>query len=533
MSSCTNSEGSTSCAPSQSAGQTSQQKIHALTQLLRGEGLRGLPDARAFRVHVIGLYGSGIWPLMGLFARLFPRLFPGKKLVVQGSDLQERPRGKGSPPWLDAVWNYHSAAFLEAQRAPDLQFVLYTGAAGCHHPERMMAHELGVLSVHRGQMLAALSCFYDSSYFVTGSSGKTSTAALTSHLLTASGRDHELVLGGALMPQEDKLEASLPKAGTCASAAALVAEADESDGSHTLYAPECGVITNLCDDHLDFHSSQESLRVSMEAFARRVRRRLVVSCDDPILWERMRALRGQLSCELVSVGTSAQADYRITQMECRPQGCFFSLTVQGRSYATHIPTPLKQQAYNAAMALAAVAAADMPLAHLSAALPSYRGVRRRLEVLHEDVGLTVIDDYAHNAHKLRAAVAGVRESYRHAFLDVWFEPHKESRVMGSAAEFSRAFKGADRVVVAPLYEPVMVGMAPVKKQALPSYHPTAYAQQIKKGSGAPVVVLPSWQEMGKLIPAKEDYGPRGYVMLVCGAGISSRAVHAYFCHGLS
>jgi UDP-N-acetylmuramate--alanine ligase len=87
---------------------------------------------------------------------------------------------------------------------------------------------------------------------------------------------------------------------------------------------------------------------------------------------------------------------------------------------------------------------------VAAALESFPGAHRRLELLGAFQGATVYDDYAHHPTKVRATIDAARE-LRHRRLIVVFQPHRYSRLAALMHDFSRAFDGADKVLVLDVY----------------------------------------------------------------------------------
>jgi UDP-N-acetylmuramate--alanine ligase len=67
--------------------------------------------------------------------------------------------------------------------------------------------------------------------------------------------------------------------------------------------------------------------------------------------------------------------------------------------------PGKHNVANALGAIAACRALDVPLADMVAPLGSFQGVGRRFQTVGKARGVTVVDDFAHNADKITAALA--------------------------------------------------------------------------------------------------------------------------------
>ena len=106
---------------------------------------------------------------------------------------------------------------------------------------------------------------------VTGTHGKTTTTSMITTVLRETGADPGYVIGGVLAAT-----------GTGAADGAgpdFVAEADESDGSFLMLAPDVAVVTNVEADHLDNYGTAAAYRASFRAFvgadlARRAARHL-------------------------------------------------------------------------------------------------------------------------------------------------------------------------------------------------------------------------------------------------------------------
>ena len=94
----------------------------------------------------------------------------------------------------------------------------------------------------------------------------------------------------------------------------FVAEADESDGSFLVYAPEVSIITNVEPDHLDHYGTAEAVEAAFDAFADRVRARRAAGR----LRRRPRGVAGRApsgrarrqEVRVLTYGTSRGADVR-------------------------------------------------------------------------------------------------------------------------------------------------------------------------------------------------------------------------------
>jgi UDP-N-acetylmuramate--alanine ligase len=115
-------------------------------------------------------------------------------------------------------------------------------------------------------------------------------------------------------------------------------------------------------------------------------------------------------------------------------------------------------------ALAALAAAHwhgIPPQRAAAMLRDFHGAGRRFELMGEEAGITVIDDYAHHPTEIAATLAAARMRYMSRRLWAVFQPHTYSRTRALLTEFADSFEDADEVVVLDIYparEKIDLGM---------------------------------------------------------------------------
>src|SRR5439155_321029 len=103
---------------------------------------------------------------------------------------------------------------------------------------------------------------------------------------------------------------------------------------------------------------------------------------------------------------------------------------------------------NGAAALAALELAGESRAEAERALREFRGVGRRFELVGEERGVAVYDDYAHHPTELAATIAAARE--RGERVHVLFQPHLPSRTRHLAHDVGVALAEADCACVTEL-----------------------------------------------------------------------------------
>src|SRR5262249_21596778 len=189
---------------------------------------------------------------------------------------------------------------------------------------------------------------------VAGTHGKTTTTSMVTTVLRRCGADPAYVIGGIL--------AETGVGAADGSGRAFVAEADESDGSFLMLAPDAAVVTCVEADHLDNYASLAEIEAAFEAFARRITPGgLLVTCaDDPGAAKLAAAARGWAGSSMlriVTYGESEAADYRLAAITPAGMATEFDLAHSGggASVSLRVEVPGRHNALNAAAAYATAA----------------------------------------------------------------------------------------------------------------------------------------------------------------------------------
>jgi UDP-N-acetylmuramate--alanine ligase len=277
------------------------------------------------------------------------------------------------------------------------------------------------------------------SIVVAGAHGKTTTTGMIAFVLAQLGLDPAWLVGG-----------EIAQLGGNAGAGAgwLVAEGDESDRTVERLRPEIAVVTNV---ELDHHSTFASGAEVEELF-------------DRWLEEVPHIVRG---------------------WELEPVS--FELRVPG-----------EHNRRNAAAALAALELAGVARSDAEPVLAQFRGATRRFELVGEQQGVTVVDDYAHHPSEIAATVAAAREQTDGRVL-VLFQPHLYSRTRHLAHELGAALSTADAVCVTEIYrareEPIDGVGGKLVVDALRPGLRAGWAPSVEEG----VRIVASWARSGDLV----------------------------------
>jgi UDP-N-acetylmuramate: L-alanyl-gamma-D-glutamyl-meso-diaminopimelate ligase len=106
--------------------------------------------------------------------------------------------------------------------------------------------------------------------------------------------------------------------------------------------------------------------------------------------------------------------------------------------------------YNQVAAVAALAREGLTAAELAPGFLSFKGIKRRQELIGERAGVSVIDDFAHHPTAVRLTLDALRLRFGARRLWAIFEPRSNtSRRNVFQDAYAEAFGAADLVVIAP------------------------------------------------------------------------------------
>jgi UDP-N-acetylmuramate--alanine ligase len=350
------------------------------------------------RYHFSGVAGVGMNPLA--------QLMQARGHVVQGSD-RSFDQGKNAE-----VARALAALGITVKPqdgsavTPDVDRFVYSTAVEADTPEVRAARALGIERVPRPALLAEVVDAGRPGVAIAGTSGKSTITGMVGWLTREAGLP-ATVLGGAALAGEGGSGCFLPGS----SDGPVAAEACESDGTLTGYHAAIGLIHNISRDH----GEVDALRPQFEAFAKRSGR-LLVNTGSPEAAEIGRAVGAR------TYGRAAGADARLEVGSTGPYRATGTLHLSTGALALDIPQPGLHNLENAAAAALIAVELGLDPAVVAALLARFPGVARRFEVIGVTANrIRVVDDYAHNGEKLRAAIT-TAQSGASRVLAV-FQPH--------------------------------------------------------------------------------------------------------------
>lgn len=313
-------------------------------------------------------------------------------------------------------------------------FVVFSTAVEPDRPEFAKARALGIPIKTRPEYLAEIVRDFKT-IAVAGTSGKSTTSGMLAFLMVRLGLRPNFIGGGRVKQLRRQTSTGNSITGD---SCLLVVEACESDGTIVDYQPLHSMILNLDLDHHSLEETGGMFRTLMNKTSGKV----ILNADDPHL---MRFTPKTA----VTFSLSAPAEYRATDISLKPMASVFS--VQGMRFRLSLPG--RYNLSNALSCIALLSELGTPLGDIAGPLHEFTGIERRFDVVHDDGERLVIDDYAHNPHKISSlmeAMQAIRERICYIFQPHGFGP---TRMMKKEyiETFAKHLRDSDHLVLLPIF----------------------------------------------------------------------------------
>lgn len=338
---------------------------------------------------------------------------------------------------MDVVFEDSLAAFPEYIQSSAAEEVLVVYTPAIPKDSVVLNHFMngGYRMIKRAQALGEVTAGA-TLLAVAGTHGKTTTSSMVSHLLHEAGVSFTAFLGGIAANFRTNYIAGDEKL--------VVVEADEFDRSFLWLKPTHAIVTSTDADHLDIYGDAASFASGFNDFASLV-------AENGTLWVNETAHLSALP-NMKSYGSAGDAFAWNIAVE---NGAFvFDYCGNEVVYKRLVcGLPGFHNVYNAVAAISICISAGVQFEEsaLRLALASFRGVKRRFDVVYRGSSQVLIDDYAHHPTEIQSFVSSVRALYPSKKLTGIFQPHLFTRTRDFMDGFAEALSQLDRVILLDIY----------------------------------------------------------------------------------
>lgn len=435
------------------------------------------------RIDLIGVAGSGMSGLASLLLAL------GHK--VSGSDkVSTLETGR-----LQALGLQFFSPHAERE-VEDCDMVIYSSAIKPNNVAYQAAFRAGIPLVRRAEALAAIMAV-KKGVIIAGTHGKTTTSALTAHVLR-HGQFHPSHYVGAEIPILGANAHWDPRGDL------FVAEGDESDGTLVNFHPAHSIILNIEAEHLDHYDGIEAIKAVFARLLSQTPGHWIYCAEDPVASE----VCGP-SPQSVGYGWlgNDRAAYAARIIDMQPDHTEFEVFHRGSPLGQAIlGIPGRHNVSNALAAIALATELGVPFSAIQHALKTFRGAKRRFEIRHRSPRFTLVDDYGHHPSEIAATLATAKGLQPRRILCL-FQPHRYSRTQLLKKEFGGAFHQADQLFVTDVY--------PASEKPLPGVSGETILEEVRAQSPVQCASTPT------MIEARDRLGNAirpGDLVITLGAG---------------
>ncbi|MEP4808847.1 MAG: UDP-N-acetylmuramate--L-alanine ligase, partial [Luteolibacter sp.] len=415
--------------------------------------------SQPLHIHLIGVAGSGMSGLALLLLGMGHKVSGCDRVTTSETDRMQSLGLIFSSPQTSA-----------ALKGADL--VVYSSAITPKNPAYAGAKRRKIPLIRRAECLAAI-LKTKAGIVISGTHGKTTTSAMTAHLLRECGQKPSHYVG-----------AEIPILGANAKwepeGELMVAEGDESDGTLALYQPRHSVILNIEAEHLDFYRDLDHIKEVFSTLADQTTGKIVYCAESPVANELCAHRENAISYGWET--TDENTNYTASDIRDLKGSSAFTVKKDGKPLGDiELAIPGEHNILNA---LAAIAIADICGAEFSLiarALTSFAGAKRRFETKYLSKDYRVIDDYGHHPTELAATLQTAR-SLKPSRLIVLFQPHRYTRTQALADDFGKVLQAADKVFITDVY--------PASEPPIPGITGQTLVDAMKENGDVPGKFLP-------------------------------------------
>lgn len=435
------------------------------------------------RIDLIGVAGSGMSGLASLLLALGHKVSGSDKVTTEET---ERLRRLGLE-----FFSPHSEREVE-----DCDMVIYSSAIKPNNIAYDAAYRAGIPLVRRAEALAAIMAVKDG-VVVAGTHGKTTTSALTAHVLR-HGQMHPSHYVGAEIPILGT-NAHWDPEGTL-----FVAEGDESDGTLVNFHPAHSIILNIEAEHLDHYDGIDAIKAVFSQLLSQTPGHWIYCAEDPVASEVCgSAERG------IGYGWQGndRAAYTARITTSAPDHSVFEVRARGTLLGTAtLGIPGRHNVSNALAAIALATELGVTFDAIQHALRTFRGAKRRFQIRHRSGRFTLVDDYGHHPSEIAATLATAKGLNPQRVLCL-FQPHRYSRTQLLKKEFGGAFHDVDQLFVTDIY--------PASEKPLPGVTGETILEEVRAQSPVKCASTPT------MLEARDQLGNAirpGDLVITLGAG---------------
>lgn len=449
-------------------------------------------------IYLIAICGTGMASLAGLLQK--------SGYLVTGSDANIYPP---MSTLLKSSGIDIKSGYQRNNITADIDQVIVGNAVSKDNPEVLAVQEKGIPYISFPEAIKKFYLKNQKSLVVTGTHGKTTTTALLSWVLHSAKRKPGFMVGG-WMKNFDGNHA-IPEGKF------FVSEGDEYDtaffdkGPKFLhYSPFASILTGIEFDHADIYRDLDHIKNSFRKFVNIIHPSgfLLAAFSD----KNVQDVLADASCQVETYGFSSSADWVIGDYKFVSGKGYFTLSHQSVNVANfNLPMIGRHNIQNATSVAVMGLKLGLTTQEIQEGFHTFKGIKRRQEVLGVKNGVTVIDDFAHHPTAIQLTLEGIKEAYPGQRIWAIFEPRSATcKRKVFEDRLPKSFTPADLVIIADLF-------APDKIDPKDRLNPELVVENINNDGGDAYFIPDTEALINKLIT---ECRPKDVLLIMSSGGFS-------------
>ena len=322
---------------------------------------------------------------------------------------------------------------------PESTLVVYTAAMPEDHILLQYFRQHGFTIYKRAQVLGMLTRS-SKGLCAAGTHGKTTTSAMTAHLLYQSQVGCDAFLGGISKNYGTNLLLS-------DNSDYVVIEADEFDRSFHWLSPYATIITSTDADHLDIYGTEEAYLESFNHYTS-----LIQPGGTLVIREGIRLQpRLQEGVRLYTY-SSESGDFHAEKVRIGGGEIVFDyVSPLGNISDVQLGVPVAINIENGIAAMVLAQLSGVSNEDIKTGMASFRGVDRRFDFKIKTDKVVYLSDYAHHPEEIKQSIISMRALYGDKKLTGVFQPHLYTRTRDFYQEFADSLSLLDEVILTDIY----------------------------------------------------------------------------------
>ena len=263
---------------------------------------------------------------------------------------------------------------------------------------------------------------------ITGTNGKTTTTYLIRQILMLKGLRCDLIGTNQIIIGEEVIESSRTTPESL-ELFEMFSKMAKSGGeyvvmevsSHSLELSrvygvqfETAVLTNITQDHLDFHKTMENYALA-KAKLFSMSKTSAINEDDGYAG----LMKQNAVGKTITYSVEKESDIHAQNIRMSERGVIFDIYVDGITHEIRLGIPGMFSVYNALAAICACLNIGVDITDIEKGLVLAKSVKGRIEVVHTNTPYTVIIDYAHTPDGLMNIISAVRAFAKERVITVF------------------------------------------------------------------------------------------------------------------